>query len=244
MIFRRNSVEIFLTIPRPIHDPMNARIKSMGMSCKYSRERNPWPKYSGIRVKSTRSAMDAIVAIYCSFASPNTVINAPRRTHPVPISHAVNHDNALQILQSRGGRCYPKVRLPERVNCKYDQHKWEDDFQYVRIYLLDERCSNDSHDDTRDTEEDKYPLIPMFVCKWKSARIAKYVIDRDEDDRIFVVEKLVCYREKDRRRAKSWYCTSDFGYECGDKKWDFHKLRSAEIIQYLLSLPCTDYITR
>jgi hypothetical protein len=53
-------------------------------------------------VKSTRSAIDAIVAMYFSFARPNIVIKAPLSTPPVPMSPAVNPESAHQILHTRG----------------------------------------------------------------------------------------------------------------------------------------------
>lgn len=56
----------------------------------------------GIRVKSTRSAIEAIVAIYRSFESPKSVIHAPLRTHHVPMSPALNPESAHPIRPRKG----------------------------------------------------------------------------------------------------------------------------------------------
>ncbi len=53
-------------------------------------------------MKSTRSAILAIVAMYCSFLRLKRVIKAPRRTPPVPMSPAVNPESAPPIRPIHG----------------------------------------------------------------------------------------------------------------------------------------------
>jgi H+/gluconate symporter-like permease len=52
----------------------------------------------GILVISTSKAILAIVPIYCSLGRLNTLIKAPLRTPPVPISPALNPERAPHIF--------------------------------------------------------------------------------------------------------------------------------------------------
>jgi hypothetical protein len=77
-------------------------INSRGISQRYSVLRNYCQKYIGILVKSTRRAIDAMVAMYCSLGRLKILINAPLSTPHVPISPAENPESAHHNLPSRG----------------------------------------------------------------------------------------------------------------------------------------------
>jgi hypothetical protein len=55
-----------------------------------------------MRVKSTSSAILAMVQIYCSFGSLNILKNAPLRTPPVPISQALNPESQPPMIPIYG----------------------------------------------------------------------------------------------------------------------------------------------
>lgn len=89
-IFLKRSSEITFNNLLPIYDHSKAVKNNNGTIERYCFSRNHCPKYNGILVASTMRAINAIVAIYCSFGNQNAVINAHLNTPPVHINPAVN----------------------------------------------------------------------------------------------------------------------------------------------------------
>ena len=88
----------------------------------------------------------------------------------------------------KGSRSDSPFGFQEWVESKKYEDDREDDLEHVRIHLFDERSSDHSRYDARDTKKEKYPLIPVTIGESESARIPEDMIDRNEDDRSLIVE--------------------------------------------------------